>query len=84
MDYQGKLYGKVGRKYFETGKTANDFDTLEAENKQLKYELLDLKNNVEKLEDIAKWMKAKKFDRRAIKEVAPIIENYINVNALTQ
>lgn len=36
MEYHGKLYGKYSGKYFDTGKTAKDFDTLEKENKELK------------------------------------------------
>ena len=26
MEYNGKLYGKIGRKYFDTGKTTVHFD----------------------------------------------------------
>jgi hypothetical protein len=29
MEYHGKLFGKVGNKYFDTGKTSDDFDKLE-------------------------------------------------------
>ena len=29
MDYKGKLFGKLGNKYFDTGKTSDDFDELE-------------------------------------------------------
>lgn len=29
MQYKGKLYGRVGTKYFDTGKTADDWDELE-------------------------------------------------------
>jgi hypothetical protein len=32
MQYYGKLYGKLGGKYFDTEKTGNDFDTLELQN----------------------------------------------------
>jgi hypothetical protein len=28
MEYNGKLYGKIGNKYFDTGKTSNDFDEM--------------------------------------------------------
>ena len=28
MNYTGKLYGKIGNKYFDTEKTSNDFDEL--------------------------------------------------------
>jgi hypothetical protein len=28
MNYKGKLYGKLGRVYFDTGRTSNDFDGL--------------------------------------------------------
>lgn len=28
MDYKGKLYGKIGNKYFDTGQTSDDYDDL--------------------------------------------------------
>jgi hypothetical protein len=28
MEYHGKLYGKIGNKHFDTGKTAKDVDNL--------------------------------------------------------
>jgi len=28
MQYEGKLYGNMGRKYFDTGKTTEDWDAL--------------------------------------------------------
>lgn len=28
MKYHGKLYGKIGNKYFDTGKTSKDFDEM--------------------------------------------------------
>ena len=28
MNYIGKLYGKIGRIYFDTGKTSEDYDEL--------------------------------------------------------
>jgi hypothetical protein len=28
-EYHGKLYGKIGKKYFDTGKTSEYFDRLE-------------------------------------------------------
>jgi hypothetical protein len=28
MQYHGKLYGKIGNKHFDTGKTAKDVDEL--------------------------------------------------------
>ena len=35
MDYLGKLYGKIGNKYFDTSKTASDFDKLEKQNTEM-------------------------------------------------
>ena len=35
MRYSGKLYGRVGRKYFDTGKTSDDWDNMEADIKFL-------------------------------------------------
>lgn len=29
MEYKGKLYGKIGAKYFDTGRTSDDWDELE-------------------------------------------------------
>lgn len=39
MEYTGKLYGRIGRKYFETGKTSEDYDKLLEENKKLKQQI---------------------------------------------
>ena len=36
MEYHGKLYGKFNGKPFDTGKTSDDFDNLEKENKEMK------------------------------------------------
>lgn len=36
MEYKGKLYGKIGDKTFDTGKTSDDWDSMELENKKLK------------------------------------------------
>ena len=30
MEYEGKLYGKIGGKYFDTGKTTDEWDKLQA------------------------------------------------------
>jgi len=35
MDYKGKLYGKIGNKYFDTGKTSEDWDRLESNKVEL-------------------------------------------------
>ncbi len=43
MKYEGKLYGKVGRKHFDTGKTSHDWDELE----MCKTQLLVLVNMAE-------------------------------------
>lgn len=54
MRYIGKLYGKVGNKYFDTGKTANEFDCLELEVIKLQQTIKDmeLKHEAERQEDI--------------------------------
>lgn len=36
MDYKGKLYGKIGNKYFDTSYTSDDWDRLNNENTELK------------------------------------------------
>jgi hypothetical protein len=43
MMYHGKLYGKLWNKYFETGKTSDDFDKMELRIKELESENLALK-----------------------------------------
>jgi len=51
MQYKGKLYGKIGGKYFDLEKTADDFDKLESQlyveecqNEMLIKEIDSLKN----------------------------------------
>jgi hypothetical protein len=44
MEYIGKLYGHLGgKRYFDTGKTAEDWDNLEKQIAQLKAENEELK-----------------------------------------
>lgn len=28
MEYQGKIYGKIGRRYFDTGRTTEEWDEM--------------------------------------------------------
>lgn len=42
MEYHGKLYGKIGGKYFDTGKTSDDFDNLEKQRDELLEALKEL------------------------------------------
>lgn len=44
MQYKGKLYGKVGKKYFDLDKTADDFDDMEKELAYLKQVLHGIYN----------------------------------------
>jgi len=44
MKYIGKLYGKIGGKHFDTGKTSADWDQLE----NVVQELCDERNELEK------------------------------------
>ena len=46
MEYKGKLYGKIGNKYFDTSKTSDDYDNLDQQNKQLLEDIEQLKNKV--------------------------------------
>jgi len=63
MEYHGKLYGKMGEKYFDTGKTTEDWDSLlEA--------LKDLVFTASKLWDDSKPIK----DSDVITVTHPIIE----------
>ena len=43
MHYRGLIYGKIGRKYFPTGKTSDDFDEMEQKINELEKENLELK-----------------------------------------
>ena len=50
MEYKGKLFGLIAGKHFDTGKTSDDWDRLEAENKRLKMclqSLVDTKKHKE-------------------------------------
>lgn len=42
MEYTGKLYGKIGNKYFDTGFTSEDYDKLQKENSELQKQVLNL------------------------------------------
>ena len=51
MEYQGKLYGKLGgKKYFDTGKTSEDFDTMESLHKSSSHQIRMLMNENLKLQ----------------------------------
>jgi len=39
MEYKGKLYGKLGHKYFDTSKTSEDWDNLEKQISELKKDI---------------------------------------------
>jgi len=43
MKYEGPLYGKIGRRTFDTGKTSHDWDGIERENALLKAANSDVK-----------------------------------------
>ncbi len=47
MEYHGKLYGKIGDKYFETGKTSEDYDKLEEAFEELLWH--EVHNTTEKI-----------------------------------
>ena len=42
MEYTGKLYGKIGNKYFDTGFASEDYDKLQKENSELQKQVLNL------------------------------------------
>ena len=44
MKYEGKLYGKIRRKYFLLTETAKDVDNLRKENEKLKALIKELEN----------------------------------------
>ena len=43
MRYEGKIYGKVGGKHFDTGKTSEDWDKLET----IKDAVIDMFNELD-------------------------------------
>lgn len=43
MEYKGKLYGKVGGIVFDTGKTAEEWDAMEAKIMELEKEIAILR-----------------------------------------
>lgn len=63
MDYQGKLYGKVGGEYFDTGKDSNDWDRLESENKEMLQLLKDIVKEFEAMKILNGLRKAAVIDK---------------------
>jgi hypothetical protein len=47
MEYHGKLYGKIGNKYFDTSYTSKNVDDLTNENVELKLKLVNLLKGLE-------------------------------------
>ena len=46
MEYEGKLYGKLGfKQYFDTGKTSKDWDSMERKIAELNEELSKLRQD---------------------------------------
>jgi hypothetical protein len=82
MNYKGKLYGRAGGEYFDTGKTSEDWDELEANNKYLNQALKDRRGICDKLEadkkellyDFYKWYKKEYTEYSA--DIS-IIEKYL-------
>ena len=46
MEFQGKLYGKIGNKHFDTGKTSKDFDDMVKMLQKAKSTISRLKNSM--------------------------------------
>jgi hypothetical protein len=69
MEYIGKLYGKIGNKYFDTGITSEDYNRLQKENSELKKQALNLpdvsqSDGIERRELLKKWWEY--FDKECI------------------
>jgi len=47
MNYTGKLYGKLGSIRFDTGKTADDWDSMEKEVSELREQVRKLREGLE-------------------------------------
>lgn len=60
MEYKGRIFGKVGNNYFDTGKTADDWDNLEARNKDLESE------NKKLTEERDHWIKVSNLLKEAM------------------
>lgn len=45
LKYEGKLYGRIGRKTFDTGKTSAEWDAMEADKRRLDW-LADPNNKI--------------------------------------
>lgn len=70
MDYQGKLFGKVGRRYFDTGKTSEDWDELKKQADEAKILRVIAKTELilRKLNnDLNQCVKKKDFESAIIK-----------------
>lgn len=57
MNYIGKIYGKVGSKYFDTGKTTEDWETNELELAEARELLSSIIHHYNECEDLESLMK---------------------------
>ena len=71
MEYKGKLYGKIGNKYFDTSHTAEDWDKLTDRVKELEQKLQG--SNTDLLHDVTQRLKRRQLVDR-IEEYSDIIE----------
>jgi len=44
MEYHGRLYGKIGHKYFDTGRTSTEFDAMQERIIELEFKLENITN----------------------------------------
>lgn len=69
MEYHGKLYGKVGNKFFDTGKTSDDYATL----KQRHDEALELLKDAARLLNNTMEFELVKEYQDKVKEIETLI-----------
>jgi len=52
MEYKGKLYGKIGGKYFDTSYTSDDWDAMVAQINDLELKIASLLGKIEHSIDV--------------------------------
>ena len=75
MDYKGKLYGKFRNKYFDTGKTSEDYDLLEEQNKKIIEEIQDTIDDLKLLKSAI--LHASKTNNK-LESMVDVIQNWID------
>jgi len=80
MKYNGKLYGKLAGKYFDTGKTSDDWDLLENDVQDYKAQIKSLQEQLSAEREKYHWTEKTHPLRDTFKRVELIVEEISDLN----